>query len=106
MMMDSFFDDKFPYSVSSYYYRVEFQQKGAPNIHCLLWLQDEEGIPAPTFWTTDGDEQDGLEETENFDDKLNCFKSEQILKMSKSVKKVTFQIVKNVILLKMISKNA
>ena len=58
MTFPKFFDDKCPFRVKSYYYRVEFQQRGAPHIHCLLWLQDDDGKPAPTFWTNDEDERD------------------------------------------------
>ena len=53
MTFSKFFNDDFPYSVSSYFYRVEFQQRGAPHVHCLLWLEDDEGNPAPTFWSSD-----------------------------------------------------
>ena len=35
------------------------QQRGAPHIHALLWLQDEMGKEAPTFWTADT-ENDGI----------------------------------------------
>ena len=39
------------YGVKDYFYRVEFQQRGAPHIHCLLWLEskDETDKP-PTLW--------------------------------------------------------
>ena len=30
-----------PYFMSEYYLRVEFQARGAPHIHCLLWLDEE-----------------------------------------------------------------
>ena len=52
MTFSKFFDDECPYSVSSYFYRIEFQQRGAPHAHCLLWLQDDDGNPAPTFWSS------------------------------------------------------
>jgi hypothetical protein len=48
MQYPKFLDDSCPYAVSSYFYRVEFQQRGAPHIHCLCWLEDKEGNPAPT----------------------------------------------------------
>ena len=44
------------YIVSSYFYRVEFQQRGAPHVHSLLWMKDKDGNDAPTYWS---------EETEN-----------------------------------------
>ena len=59
MTFSKFFDDNCPYSVSSYFYRIEFQQRGAPHVHCLLWLEDEDGNPAPTFWASDDDETIG-----------------------------------------------
>ena len=30
-----------PYLLRDYYLRVEFQARGAPHIHCLLWLDEE-----------------------------------------------------------------
>ena len=57
MTMPGFFDKDCEFSVSSYYYRVEFQQRGAPHIHALLWLQDDKKRPAPTFWTSENDSQ-------------------------------------------------
>ena len=44
-----------------YFYRVEFQQRGPPHIHCLLWLKESEGdgnraeLP-PNLWVDDSDE--------------------------------------------------
>ena len=34
----------------SYVYRVEFQARGAPHIHCLLWLKGENGETPPSTW--------------------------------------------------------
>ena len=55
------------YGVSSYYYRVEFQQRGAPHIHYLLWLQDSDDNPAPTFWSTDDEDQNQEEKIRNIE---------------------------------------
>ena len=52
----TFFGDNCPYHVRNYYYRVEFQQRGAPHVHCLLWLEDDKNNPAPTFWISDSDD--------------------------------------------------
>ena len=41
------------FSTDSYFYRVEFQQRGAPHIHCLLWLEDEDGKKPPSMWNDD-----------------------------------------------------
>jgi hypothetical protein len=47
------YDDIFEgFHVSDFYYRIEFQARGAPHIHTLLWLRDETGKEAPSFWST------------------------------------------------------
>ena len=53
MKYENFFGDsgKERYHVSSYFYRIEFQQRGAPHVHSLLWMKDEEGEDAPSFWS-------------------------------------------------------
>ena len=53
MKYDNFFTDSGDknYCVTLYFYRVEFQQRGAPHVHSLLWLKDKDGKDAPTFWT-------------------------------------------------------
>merc|ERR1711888_153028 len=33
-----------------FFYRVEFQARGAPHIHCLLWLKSEEDESPPSLW--------------------------------------------------------
>ena len=38
------------YQVSSYFYRIEFQQRGAPHVHSLLWMKNKHGKDAPSFW--------------------------------------------------------
>ena len=43
------------YHVSSYFFRIEFQQRGAPHLHSLLWLQNEKNENAPSFWSSKGD---------------------------------------------------
>jgi hypothetical protein len=58
LMKDDFFDGtKDVYHVSSYFYRIEFQQRGAPHLHSLLWLKNKAGDEAPNFWI-DGEEED------------------------------------------------
>ena len=55
MKYDNFFgksgDEK--YHLSSYFYRIEFQQRGAPHVHSLLWLKNSRGDDAPSFWSED-----------------------------------------------------
>ena len=55
MKYDNFFSNSGDkrYHVSSYFYRVEFQQRGAPHVHSLLWLKDNNGNDATTFWEED-----------------------------------------------------
>ena len=50
MQQDFFEGKKESYHVSSYFYRIEFQQRGAPHVHSLLWLKDQLGDEAPSFW--------------------------------------------------------
>ena len=38
------------FMADSYFYRVEFQARGAPHIHCLLWLKSEDGEKPPSMW--------------------------------------------------------
>lgn len=38
-------------TLSDFYYRVEFQNKGSPHLHCLLWIQD-----APVYEQSDENE--------------------------------------------------
>ena len=58
LMQNDFFDgSNEAYHVSSYFYRIEFQQRGAPHLHSLLWLKNKAGDEAPNFWI-DGEEED------------------------------------------------
>ena len=51
IMQSDFFDGSSEaYHVSSYFYRIEFQQRGAPHLHSLLWLKNQVGEEAPSFW--------------------------------------------------------
>jgi hypothetical protein len=83
MTKPNFFDKDCNFRVSSYYYRVEFQQRGAPHIHTLLWLKDQEGKPAPTFWTNEEDSENGVKENQL--DKMK--KIEEIAKLLISASK-------------------
>ena len=46
------------YHVSTYYYRVEFQQRGSPHIHALVWLKDQDDKDAPNFWVNCDDKEE------------------------------------------------
>ena len=39
------------YKVSSFFFRIEFQMRGSPHVHSLLWLKDMKGTDAPAFWS-------------------------------------------------------
>ena len=54
--MFAFFGDE----SSPYFYRIEFQARGAPHVHALLWLKDENGKDAPSFWDEEGIPQQDL----------------------------------------------
>ena len=56
MQYPNFLAENSQYSVSSYFYRIEFQMRGAPHLHCLLWLEDDKGNSAPTFWNGEKDD--------------------------------------------------
>ena len=43
------------YHVSSYFYRIEFQQRGAPHVHSLLWMKNKNNDDAPNFWIEPND---------------------------------------------------
>ena len=45
-----FLHDEKDYKVDSYFYRVEFQARGAPHIHCVFWLKDKDGNKPPSMW--------------------------------------------------------
>ena len=49
----TFSHDGKAFLTESYFYRVEFQQWGAPHIHCLLWLETENGEKPPSMWNED-----------------------------------------------------
>ena len=56
LMKYDFFDgSNDAYHVSNYFYRIEFQQRGAPHVHSLLWLKNKDGDEAPNFWINPGD---------------------------------------------------
>ena len=79
MTHSKFFHDNCPYSVSSYFYRVEFQQRGAPHVHCLLWLEDMNESPAPTFWNSESDEKEN-----NFEQKVKTIEDIAMMMISAS----------------------
>ncbi len=51
---------------ANYFYRIEFQARGAPHAHILLWARDENGEPPPTF--TDITEENFMQKTKEIED--------------------------------------
>ena len=43
------------FTADSYFYRVEFQARGAPHIHCLLWLLNDAEETPPSLWNADNE---------------------------------------------------
>jgi hypothetical protein len=41
------------YKTVDHFYRIEFQQRGAPQVHSLLWLVDNNGDPPPKYDKTE-----------------------------------------------------
>ena len=48
------------YHSDSYFYRVEFQARGAPHIHCLLWLKGDNGESPPSMWDSETNEDNEI----------------------------------------------
>ena len=83
MTYKNFLDESSPYHVSSYFYRVEFQMRGAPHIHCLLWLEDNDGKPAPTLWNKEAENESSdmeskIKNIENMATMLICSSEDDI----------------------------
>ena len=51
------------FHVDTYYFRVEYQQRGSPHIHSLLWLKDQENKDAPSFWYNKNEEKSKVSDT-------------------------------------------
>ena len=47
---DFFVGARDSYHVSSYFYRIEFQQRGSAHVHALLWLRNQNDEEAPSYW--------------------------------------------------------
>ena len=57
-----FFHDEKHFVADSFFYRVEFQARGAPHIHCLLWLKSDDDILPPSLWNESKHEEKSIEE--------------------------------------------
>ena len=62
MKYDFFHGSNETYHASSYFYRIEFQQRGAPHVHSLVWLKNESNKDAPNFWAEGEEEKTKSEE--------------------------------------------
>ena len=80
MQHDFFKGEKETYHVTSYFYRIEFQQRGAPHVHSLLWLKNQDNEEAPNFWI-DPSEFDQNEDESKKTEKHQQIKEERIKKM-------------------------
>ena len=65
MKYDFFKETDQTYHVSSYFYRIEFQQRGAPHVHSLLWLKNDKKEDAPNFWIDPDANDQNLDSMEN-----------------------------------------
>ena len=55
-----------------FFYRVEFQARGAPHIHCLLWLKSDDTSP-PSLWNDNPESEISIEEQiASFADSVMC----------------------------------
>ena len=64
--------------VSSYFYRIEFQQRGAPHVHSLLWLEDQNGDPAPTLWNNEEECQTSMDGDKTIEERIEKSNDELI----------------------------
>ena len=55
------------YKVINYFYRVEFQARGAPHLHCMFWLEGENGETPPSLYSDeDTDAQEIISKISDF----------------------------------------
>ena len=50
------------FGVKHYFYRVEFQARGAPHYHILLWLESKDEEKPPTLWVDDDESSKSKDE--------------------------------------------
>ena len=83
-----FFHNGEEYVVDSYFYRIEFQARGAPHSHCLLWLRSKDNESPPSMWNDDiHNNEDLCESIASFcdsimsgsSDDMNCDQHEEVL---------------------------
>ena len=69
--------DGVTYTVSSYFYRVEFQARGAPHLHCMFWLKDEHGESPPVI-SADDVNSENWQKLASFSSSLICSSSTDV----------------------------
>ena len=54
-----------------YYFRIEFQARGAPHVHSLVWLKTKSGKPVPSLLDiTEENMEEKIAEIEEYHDKI------------------------------------
>jgi hypothetical protein len=72
---DSESDDEYEIN-PSYFYRIEFQARGAPHVHMMVWLQNKDGSPCPTILAPgDDDIETRCKQIEQYTDPIISCKS-------------------------------
>ena len=64
--MEFFEHEGVTYKLDSFFYRVEFQARGAPHIHCILWLRGENGEIPPTLYSVNECQEKNLKSIADF----------------------------------------
>ena len=81
------------YKAGSYFYRVEFQARGAPHIHAMFWLVGDNGEAPPTMYATAEDGSIKLEDNaasiSKFANSIMCGSSNDIFCEKHEVNEVT-----------------
>ena len=66
------------YKTSSYFFRVEFQARGAPHIHCMLWLKGENGEVPPTLYSDEDSREENLKSIASFGSSIISSSSQDV----------------------------
>ena len=99
MKTDFFEGSSNTYHSSSHFFRIEFQQRGAPHVHSLLWLKNSGNEDAPSFWTEEEDQLQPSEikqkNIEDFADMLISTSSDDMFCEKHETKKENPEEIKN-----------
>jgi hypothetical protein len=83
MGYDFFGEGADTYHVSSHFFRIEFQQRGAPHVHSLLWLKNRGNKDAPNFWVNP--ENPKVFETKDQTNRKKAERKESLRRHDKSI---------------------